>query len=34
MRMLEQLAEAAIQRDSLRLHSLAQGLLRAHMKWI
>ena len=30
---LEQLADAALQRDSLRLRSLVQDMTRAHIKW-
>ena len=30
---LEQLAEAALQRDSLRLRSLVQDMIRSHMNW-
>jgi hypothetical protein len=30
---IEQLAEAALQRDSLRLRSLVQDMTRAHINW-
>ena len=33
MELIEQLAEAALQRDSLRLRSLVQDLTRAHVDW-
>jgi hypothetical protein len=33
MEPIEQLAEAALQRDSLRLRSLVQDLTRAHTDW-
>jgi hypothetical protein len=33
MELLEQLAQAALQRDALRLRSLVQDLTRAHLNW-
>lgn len=33
MELIEQLAEAALQRDGLRLRSLVQDLTRAHVDW-
>ena len=33
MELIEQLAEAALQRDSLRLRSLVQDMTRAHINW-
>ncbi|MDP1624601.1 MAG: hypothetical protein Q8L64_02410 [bacterium] len=33
MELIEQLAEAAFQRDSLRLRSLVQDIARAHINW-
>lgn len=33
MELIEQLAEAALQRDSLRLRSLVQDITRANMNW-
>src|SRR6266540_4254425 len=33
MDLIEQLAEAALQRDSLRLRSLVQDMTRAHINW-
>ncbi len=33
MELIEQLAEAALQRDSLRLRSLVQDLTRSHVDW-
>ncbi|MCJ7434851.1 MAG: hypothetical protein MUO77_15320 [Anaerolineales bacterium] len=33
MELIEQLAEAALQRDSLRLRSLVQDIVRANINW-
>jgi len=33
MEMIEQLAEAALQRDSLRLRSLVQDIVRSNINW-
>jgi len=33
MELIEQLAEAALQRDSLRLRSLVQDIARANINW-